>query len=352
MAIGLKSNIDGSGELLNNGVNLLTLGNDNSVKGLFKDTDGSRIVGVPRHNYIVDGAFDFWYEGTSQTTSGYGSDTMWSNSNMGSAKTHSRQSFAVGSSFPDGVMCPSYFSRTVVSSVAGVGNSCSKNQRIESVNALAGKRVAISFYAKADSTKNISIELAQVFGDGGSPSANVTGIGAQKIELSAAWTKYSILVDIPSISGKVIGTNANDSTFITFWFDAGSNLNARTDSLGQQSGTFDLALVKLEEGEVATPYVRDVGYELQRVQRYYFVGQADESGYILSGWTLMGTLPLAVGMRSTPTTSLSGGAFTNTDAGKVVLNGTPYPTVRFQIGYDTANAPARWIGSYIADARL
>jgi len=71
MAIGLKSNLDGSGGLLNNGVNLLTLGNDNSVKGLFKDTDGSRIVGVPRHNYIVDGAFDFFYEGNTQTTAGY-----------------------------------------------------------------------------------------------------------------------------------------------------------------------------------------------------------------------------------------------------------------------------------------
>ena len=42
-------------------------------------------------NKIVDGRFDFWYEGTTQTTGAYGSDTMWLNLSSGSTRTHSQQ---------------------------------------------------------------------------------------------------------------------------------------------------------------------------------------------------------------------------------------------------------------------
>lgn len=75
---------------------------------------------------------------------------------------------------------------------------------------------------------------------------------------------------MPSISGKTLGTNGNDSLGLFFWFDAGSNWNARSASLGQQSGTFDLANVQLEEGSVATPFEqRPLGLELQLCRRYY-----------------------------------------------------------------------------------
>ena len=49
----------------------------------------------------------------------------------------------------------------------------------------------------------------------------------------------------------------------------GSNLNSRTDSLGQQSGTFDIAQAKLEIGSFATdwePY--NLADELVKCQRY------------------------------------------------------------------------------------
>lgn len=47
-------------------------------------------------NLIIDGNFDHWFEGTSQTSAGYGSDTMWNNSNVGTTKIHSRQTLALG----------------------------------------------------------------------------------------------------------------------------------------------------------------------------------------------------------------------------------------------------------------
>lgn len=207
--------------------------------------DRSMLSGM--RNKIINGDFDIWQRATSQTATGYGSDDRWRNEHTGSTKTHSRQTFTLGQVDVPGN--PVYFSRTVVSSVAGASNFASKSQRLEDVRKLAGTTVTLTFYAKADAAKNIAIELAQKFGTGGSPSSDVTEIGAQKVALTTSWQKFSIAIAVPSISGKTLGTNGGHSTQLTFWFDAGSSFNARTDTLGQQSGTFDIAHVSLVEGD-------------------------------------------------------------------------------------------------------
>src|SRR5574338_1498024 len=71
-------------------------------------------------NKIMNGNFDIWQRGTSQTSAGYGSADRWAFNNTGSTKTTSRQTFALGQT--DVPNNPTYFSRTVVSSVAGAGN--------------------------------------------------------------------------------------------------------------------------------------------------------------------------------------------------------------------------------------
>jgi hypothetical protein len=219
-------------------------------------------------NVLINGGFDIWQRGTSQTTSGYGSDDRWGNENVGSTKTASRQTFTLGQTDVPGN--PRYWARTVVSSVAGASNSCNKIQRVESVLTLAGQQATVSFWAKADASKNMAVEFVQWFGSGGGASSAVTSIGVTTIPLTTSWQKFTVSASIPSITGKVIGTSGDDHLALIFWFDAGSASNSRTNSLGQQSGTFDISNVQLEAGSVATPFEqRPIGTELSLCQRYY-----------------------------------------------------------------------------------
>ena len=243
--------------------------NDISTKSQIETTIAPYNKGFK--NYIINGNFDVWERGNSQTATSYGSDDRWSNNNVGSTKTHSR---VVCTDTERVLFNANNYSRTVVTSVAGASNYCNKHQRIEDVNKLAGKTVTLSFWAKADSNKNIAVELGQSFGTGGSPSADVAGVGSQLIALTSTWQKKTITITLPSIVGKTLGTDGlqTTSTYVAFWFDAGSSYNSRAASLGQQSGTFDIAQIQLEEGSGATPFEqRPYGLELSLCQRYYSI---------------------------------------------------------------------------------
>jgi hypothetical protein len=102
---------------------------------------------------------------------------------------------------------PTYYCRTVVSSVAGAGNYAALHQFIEGVRTFAGQQVTVSFWAKVDATKNIAIELLQGFGTSGSPSAAVTGIGTTKVSIGTNWQKVTVTATLPSINGKALGTD-------------------------------------------------------------------------------------------------------------------------------------------------
>ena len=222
-------------------------------------------------NKIINGNFDIWQRGTSLisgTTSRYLAD-RFTNGASGTACTPSQVAFALGQ--PDVPNEPDYYISTIVASAVGANNNATLHQHIESVKSCAGKTVTLSFYAKSNASRNIAVELYQNFGTGGTPSPNVS-IPAGLVALTTSWQKFTVTVNIPSISGKVLGTAGNDSLVAYFWFDAGSNpvVNARASSLGQQSGTFDIAQVQLEEGSVATPFEqRPIGTELALCQRYF-----------------------------------------------------------------------------------
>jgi len=233
---------------------------------------------VPRKNFIINGNFDVWQRGTSFSAAGYGAD-RWFTAVSGSTFDGMQQTFTLGQT--DVPNNPRYFSRIIVTSGGLAASFTMQTQRIEFVKTLSGMTATLSFWAKADAVKNMSVEFIQVFGTGGSPSAAVTTIGVTKVALTTSWQKFTVTVALPSISGKTIGTSLNDYLAANFWFDAGSNYDARTDSLGNQSGTFDIAQVQLEQGSVATTFEpRTYGEELALCQRYYWQGEASQrSGY-------------------------------------------------------------------------
>ncbi len=233
----------------------------------YTKASGTAVVGSANKNAIINGNFDIWQRGTSFTTNGYTADRFRTQLN-GSTHVSTRQTFTVGQT--DVPNEPAYHHRTVVTSVAGAGNYFLLQQRIESVRTYAGKTVTLSFYAKADASKNIAVEFEQNYGSGGTPSSGVSGIGVTTCALTTSWQRFTSTVSIPSISGKTLGTNNDDNLGLQFWFDAGSTYNSRTNSLGQQSGTFDIAQVQLEEGSSFTSFeYRPIGQEIALCQRYY-----------------------------------------------------------------------------------
>jgi hypothetical protein len=305
-----------------------------------------------RRNYLINGNFDKWDYATSQTTNGYGSDNRWKNANSGSTKTHSQM--ACGDT-ERALFNAMYFSRTVVTSVAGAGNYANKFQRIENVNLLAGKTVAVSFWAKADSNKNIAIEFGQNFGTGGSPSVDTYGISSQLVALTTTWQKKTVTVTIPSIVGKTLGTDGaqTTSTYISVWLDSGSNFT-QTASLGQQSGTFDIAQVRIEDGSVATngwhPYDGEFGGETAACARYYEVQDmkiwTDTINGSLYGYRTM----FAVKKRSIPTiTQLT---FTGSNFSSISIENPSLISVGTYSQATSTASSQSWVYTFSASAEL
>ena len=317
---------------------------------------------LSNRNVIINGNFDVWQRGISQTSSAYGSDDRWSNLNSGSTKVASRQEFSLGQT--DVVGNPKYYSRTVVTSVAGAGNYVLKRQSVEGVTTFSGETVTFTFWAKADANKNIAVEFYQNFGSGGSPSGLVF-IPSQTVSLTTSWAKHSLTFDIPSVSGKTLGTDGADTLSFHFWFDAGSDYNSRTNSLGQQSGTFDIAQVQLEVGDTATPFEhRSYGQELALCQRYYqecIIKDRVFCSYNNSSASYGGSFQWRTVMRAAPTAQGGTNAMAypsndpNAVTGRQVLIQTTYADgCQAYLNYDTAAAHAWFVraDSLLLDAEL
>jgi len=265
---------------------------------------------------------------SSTTTSGtYGFDRWAMLRGAGGTVTYSAQTFTVGAPAATGYEARN-FARIVTSGQAAVGDFALLQQGIEDVRTFAGAQIVISFWARAGSgTPSVSVEWAQSFGTGGSPSAGVESY-VGKIQLSTSWTRYQIAYTVPSISGKTIGTDANSSNNILRIFtSAGSNFNARTGALGNQNATIDFWGVQVERGTRATPLERrPIGMEAALCERYYQLlvdgnTQAIGPGFSPTATTLYVPVLFRTVMRATPIISITGG--------------TNYFVAYWQLGLDT-----------------
>ncbi len=169
---------------------------------------------------------------------------------------------------------------------AGMSTSASlaqMNNNIEDVRTFAGQTITVSFWAKAASgTPFILGYVMQNFGTGGSPSAEVFTTGTAKQAITTSWARYSFVINVPSISGKTIGTDVNSSyTAIRFVVSSGSDYDALIGAFGVQNNTFQIWGVQAENGSVATAFQTATGTlagELAACQRYYYRTVYSNSG--------------------------------------------------------------------------
>ena len=266
-------------------------------------------------NKIINGDFGINQRAftTTTTSAAYGFD-RWLYAYSDGTSTYSAQTFTVGAAPVTGYESTN-FARVVTTGQTLTSAFTQLVQKIESVKTFANQTVTVSFWAKAATgTPKVSIELDQQFGSGGSPSTRVTTYAGQAT-LSTSWARYSATVALPSISGKTLGTASDNYLGLNLFLSAGSNFNARTNSLGIQSNTFDFWGVQVEYGSYATPFQTATGTlqgELAACQRYYYLHASGTSKMFananaLSATFAQGYIQFPVTMRTTPTTACTSG---------------------------------------------
>lgn len=206
-------------------------------------------------NKMINGDFGIWQRGTSfASPSGtYTADRWLVAISGGSAGTASQQTFTPATA-PVAGYEGQYFMR--LASNAGA-TYLELTQRVEDVRTFAGRTVTLSFWAKATTSVTFTPLFRQSFGSGG--SANVDTSGTAQAISSSSWTRYSVSVTLPSLSGKTIGTSSYLGVFL--FSSAGTTA----------SNTVDFWGVQLESG-VLTPFQTASGgsqqAELAMCQRY------------------------------------------------------------------------------------
>jgi hypothetical protein len=226
-------------------------------------------------NKIINGDFNINQRGFTSNSGGYGFD-RFAGANSGGTATFSAQTFTIGTAPVAGYEAKNFF-RCVVSGQSAAGDYAIQRQLIESVRTFAGQTVTLSLWAKANTAASFAVDLYQQFGSGGSPSSQVD-IAGSKTAVTTSWARYSFTFNVPSLSGKTIGTDNNDHLGIRVWSSAGSTYNSQTNSLGIQAITLDIWGVQLEAGSVATAFQTATGSiqgELAACQRYFAIYSGD-----------------------------------------------------------------------------
>jgi len=222
-------------------------------------------VQVYRKNLVINGNFDVWQRGVSNlgpSSGAYIADRFRCDWNGNAGVNISRQNFVLGQA--EVLNEPRYFLRWQ-QITAGAGASIHRiSQAIESVRTLAGKTATLTFWARADSARQLNVTLTQFFGSGGGSVEAVMPVGS--FQLKTVWTRFSATVQLPSLVGRALGSGGND--YLRLSFDLPLNVLQ----------VIDLAQIQLEEGPVSTPFeVRSPGDELMLCQRYYEKTYSQES---------------------------------------------------------------------------
>jgi hypothetical protein len=262
--------------------------------GSWIEIDSNGTATQPSGNAIINGAFDIWQRGTSFASGGYTAD-RWLVDYAGGAGTTSRQTFTPGTA-PAAGYEGQFFLRKGATTGAQFGSLL---QRIEDVRTFAGQTITLSFWAKGTNpTGGFAANFIQNFGSGGSSQVAAS---AQTFSLTASWQRFFFTFNIPSISGKTVGT---DSYLFLSLYQFASNTSA---------STLDIWGVQVEAGTVATSFKRNapsIQAELAACQRYFWRANLANgvgfTGFSDSTTSFIAFAQLPVPMRTQPVFSTNG----------------------------------------------
>jgi hypothetical protein len=279
------------------------------------DTNGTiNLVGQTNNFYaaknkIINGDFFVNQRGftSSTTNTAFTFDRFNINATDGTS-TFTAQTFTLGSEPLVGSNAVNYMQIATTGQTLTTALS-SLAQKVENVRTYAGETVTMSFWARATSgTPNITAFAAQNFGSGGS---SLVFTGSTKKAITTTWARYSFNIAVPSITGKTVG--AGNHVRFDVCVSAGSARNAYTDSLGIQTGTFEVWGIQVEAGLVATAFQTATGTiqgELAACQRYFsrLISGTQKVGAMATGSSTTAAffaIPLIVEMRSAPSLTVS-----------------------------------------------
>jgi hypothetical protein len=235
---------------------------------------GATTVEDDSGNRIINGAFQVWQRGTSQTVAGYGSADRWRLNLVGGATTFSRQAVPLGTAF--GPNQPEFHARLLVSGQSLASHVSAIEQRVENVRSYADSTITVLGWARRSSgSGNMAVAGLQHFGTGGSPSSNIAVPGAI-VTLTGNWEPFAVTLAVPSISSRVLGTDGNDYFAIEFFASAGADFT-RAAGLGVQAIGVDLACLHVRRGSLLAAEANNfvapaVWSTFAACQRYYETG--------------------------------------------------------------------------------
>ncbi len=225
---------------------------------------------APRENLIINGFFDIWQRGDSQTDIGWRSIDRWFNAFNNAIVTVEKGYFtsdgtATGTYDAKGLPNnPKYFLRTNILSITDIpGSWVVPITRLPIANDTAGRDVTVKFWAKADTNKNTIIEVIRETWSAG--AAERTFFWESHIELTTEWKQYTETISITEMPTLLLTESA--TLRLSFLFSS-DNL-----SIAGQTGIFDIANVEMYLGSTDKP-VRRKSYEEELVDclTYYETG--------------------------------------------------------------------------------
>ena len=277
---------------------VLTAANMNDLSGTVNILQSTQYAAGK--NKIINGDFGIWQRGTSfsnPTNGTYTADRWFVElDGSGYTRTISQQTFTPGTA-PVAGYEGTYFFRWN-NSVAGTGNTINAlSQRIEDIRTFAGQTVTLSFWAKADASRALTVYAYQQSTSGSGTVTTTVGTAT----LTTSWARYTMTVAIPSLSGITIGTN--------------SNLQIRIAMPTGVTMTCDFWGMQIEENSVATDFQTATGTiqgELAACQRYYYLhvtgtSQSFANAANFSASQMSALINFPVTMRTTPTLSATSG---------------------------------------------